>query len=63
MKGKIDKMFGGVHINTTEDRSVLHCALRAPRNAVSEPPLLLLQPACLQRWCPTHAERASFTAC
>ena len=35
MKGKIDKMFGGVHINTTEDRSVLHCALRAPRDSVS----------------------------
>jgi glucose-6-phosphate isomerase len=36
MKGKIDKMFGGVHINTTEDRSVLHCALRAPRDKVIE---------------------------
>lgn len=35
MHGKINKMFGGVHINTTEDRSVLHAALRAPRNAVS----------------------------
>lgn len=35
MRGKIDKMFGGVHINTTEDRSVLHAALRAPRDAVS----------------------------
>jgi glucose-6-phosphate isomerase len=35
MRGKIDKMFSGVHINTTEDRSVLHAALRAPRNAVS----------------------------
>lgn len=34
MKGKIDKMFSGVHINTTEDRPVLHCALRAPRDAV-----------------------------
>lgn len=35
MRGKIDKMFGGVHINTTEDRAVLHTALRAPRDAVS----------------------------
>jgi glucose-6-phosphate isomerase len=35
MRGKIDKMFSGVHINTTEDRSVLHAALRAPRDAVS----------------------------
>ncbi len=35
MRAKIDKMFGGVHINTTEDRSVLHAALRAPRDAVS----------------------------
>lgn len=34
MRGKIDKMFGGVHINTTEDRSVLHAALRAPRESV-----------------------------
>jgi glucose-6-phosphate isomerase len=33
MRGKIDKMFSGVHINTTEDRSVLHAALRAPRDA------------------------------
>lgn len=34
MRSKIDKMFDGVHINTTEDRSVLHAALRAPRDAV-----------------------------
>ena len=39
MRGKIDKMFGGVHINTTEDRSVLHAALRAPRDSVRPLPL------------------------
>jgi glucose-6-phosphate isomerase len=32
LKSKIDQMFGGVHINTTEDRPVLHAALRAPRD-------------------------------
>jgi glucose-6-phosphate isomerase len=28
-----DKMFSGVHINTSEDRAVLHTALRLPRDA------------------------------
>ena len=28
-----DEMFRGVHINTTEDRAVLHVALRMPRDA------------------------------
>ncbi|MEE6280984.1 glucose-6-phosphate isomerase [Georgenia sp. MJ170] len=28
---RIEAMFGGEHINTTEDRAVLHTALRAPR--------------------------------
>lgn len=28
-----DKMFAGVHINTSEDRAVLHTALRLPRDA------------------------------
>lgn len=28
-----DAMFDGIHINTTEDRAVLHTALRLPRNA------------------------------
>ncbi|WP_028649473.1 glucose-6-phosphate isomerase [Nocardiopsis sp. CNT312] len=31
-----DAMLAGEHINTTEDRSVLHTALRAPRGAVVE---------------------------
>ena len=35
LRSKIDKMFAGVHINTTEDRAVLHVALRAPREQVS----------------------------
>uniref|UniRef100_A0A452XP97 Glucose-6-phosphate isomerase n=1 Tax=Aegilops tauschii subsp. strangulata TaxID=200361 RepID=A0A452XP97_AEGTS len=34
LKEKIDKMFKGEKINTTENRSVLHVALRAPRDAV-----------------------------
>jgi glucose-6-phosphate isomerase len=34
MREKIDAMFSGEHINTTEDRAVLHVALRAPRNKV-----------------------------
>ena len=29
---RIEDMFTGVHINTTEDRAVLHTALRAPSN-------------------------------
>ncbi|MFL5945383.1 MAG: glucose-6-phosphate isomerase [Gaiellaceae bacterium] len=31
-----DAMFAGEHINVTEDRAVLHVALRAPRDAVFE---------------------------
>lgn len=31
---KIKAMFSGEHINSTEDRAVLHVALRAPRDAV-----------------------------
>ena len=30
LRGKIDAMFGGEHINNTEDRAVLHTALRIP---------------------------------
>src|SRR6185436_7169566 len=30
---RIDAMFGGQKINTSEDRAVLHVALRAPRDA------------------------------
>jgi glucose-6-phosphate isomerase len=33
LKGRIDAMFRGDKINTTEDRAVLHVALRAPRSA------------------------------
>eukprot|EP00238_Polyblepharides_amylifera_P014132 CAMPEP_0196580188 /NCGR_PEP_ID=MMETSP1081-20130531/27665_1 /TAXON_ID=36882 /ORGANISM="Pyramimonas amylifera, Strain CCMP720" /LENGTH=600 /DNA_ID=CAMNT_0041899995 /DNA_START=227 /DNA_END=2029 /DNA_ORIENTATION=+ len=34
LKGKIAAMFNGEHINSTEDRAVLHAALRAPKNEV-----------------------------
>lgn len=34
LRGQINAMFRGEHINTTEDRAVLHVALRAPRDAV-----------------------------
>ncbi|AMW03734.1 glucose-6-phosphate isomerase [Gemmatimonas phototrophica] len=34
LQAHIDAMFGGEHINNTEDRAVLHVALRAPRSAV-----------------------------
>jgi glucose-6-phosphate isomerase len=33
LEGWRDAMFSGVHINTTEDRAVLHVALRMPPNA------------------------------
>jgi glucose-6-phosphate isomerase len=33
LRGRIDAMFGGEKINITEDRAVLHVALRAPRGA------------------------------
>ena len=33
LRGWIDRMFAGERINTTEDRAVLHAALRAPRGA------------------------------
>ncbi|KAL4431020.1 hypothetical protein ABPG75_006276 [Micractinium tetrahymenae] len=34
--GKVAAMFRGEHINSTEDRAVLHAALRSPRDAVME---------------------------
>jgi glucose-6-phosphate isomerase len=33
LRGRIDAMFGGERINVTENRAVLHVALRAPREA------------------------------
>jgi glucose-6-phosphate isomerase len=33
LRGRIDAMFGGEKINVTENRAVLHVALRAPRDA------------------------------
>src|SRR3954467_1448133 len=33
LRERIDAMFGGEHINITEDRAVLHVALRAPRGS------------------------------
>src|SRR4051794_413041 len=33
LRGQIDAMFSGARINPTEDRAVLHVALRAPRGA------------------------------
>ncbi len=35
LKARIDAMFQGVKINTTENRAVLHVALRAPTDAVN----------------------------
>lgn len=34
LKDKIEAMFNGEHINSTEDRSVLHVATRARRDQV-----------------------------
>jgi glucose-6-phosphate isomerase len=36
LRGQIDAMFAGARINATEDRAVLHTALRAPRDATIE---------------------------
>ena len=36
LRDRTERMFSGVKINTTEDRAVLHTALRAPREAVIE---------------------------
>lgn len=36
LRNKIDDMFSGKHINTTEDRAVLHVATRARRDQVRE---------------------------
>ena len=36
LRARIDAMFRGEKINVTEDRAVLHVALRAPRDAVIE---------------------------
>src|SRR5207302_4222593 len=33
LRGRIDAMWQGAHINTTEDRAALHVALRQPRGA------------------------------
>lgn len=37
LRTKMNAMFAGEHINNTEDRAVLHTALRAPRDEVSAP--------------------------
>jgi glucose-6-phosphate isomerase len=34
LRARIDAMFAGEHVNTTEDRAALHIALRAPSDAV-----------------------------
>ena len=39
LKARLDAMFAGEHINVTEDRAVLHTALRRPADA--EPPLVV----------------------
>jgi len=44
LKEKMEAMFTGEHINITEDRPVLHVALRAPRDQVLLPPPLPLPP-------------------
>ena len=36
LRQRIDAMFGGAHVNATEDRAALHVALRAPADAVIE---------------------------
>lgn len=36
LQERIDAMFSGEHINVTEDRAVLHTALRRPQNATPE---------------------------
>ncbi len=36
LTGRIEAMFSGQHINVSEDRAVLHTALRLPRNATLE---------------------------
>jgi glucose-6-phosphate isomerase len=45
LRGRIDAMFAGEKINVTEDRAVLHVALRAPKNAVIEVDGLNVVPA------------------
>ena len=42
LKEKIEEMFTGEHINITEDRAVLHVALRAARDQVSFVLILVL---------------------
>ena len=60
LRSKIDKMFAGTHINTTEDRAVLHVALRAPREQVGLMHAHVVQysRSCMQRLaaqlCVTH---------
>ena len=34
LQGRVDALFSGEHINSTEDRAVLHVALRAARDSV-----------------------------
>jgi glucose-6-phosphate isomerase len=36
VRGRIDAMFAGEHVNTTEDRAAMHVALRAPRGSTFE---------------------------
>ena len=65
LRARIDAMWQGVHINTSEDRAVLHVALRQPRGAgvggaaTRSPPGGGVTAAAASSACPKSATRSS----
>eukprot|EP00959_Pyramimonas_sp_CCMP1952_P022170 466187-Pyramimonas_sp.AAC.1 len=57
LKEKIASMFGGKHLNSTEDRAVLHAALRAPADEVRPRPSVVRGSAPRQHGGPRRAAR------
>lgn len=51
LRRKIDDMFNGEHINSTEDRAVLHVATRARRDQVRRGPCMHACPRTLHVLC------------
>ena len=67
LREKIEHMFDGAHLNVTEDRSVLHVALRAPRDYVRMALLCKVHWAtarrCVSLWLSLSVKTVRISAC
>jgi glucose-6-phosphate isomerase len=61
VRGRIDAMFAGEHVNVSEDRAALHVALRMPRDAsLVVDGASTSSPRCTGRWTAWPASRTGF---